>query len=361
MSVILILMSLFGKIFSHKSILGVDIGTTSIKIVKFKSGKKPELEDYAILESYRHFERANETIQTSNLKMLDKTTTEFLQQAIKNLDVKNTEVVASVQAFSAFVTLLELPLMSAEETANAMNFQAKQYIPLPLSEVTIDWVKAGEKTDESGKNIQQVLLVSVPNEIIKKYENIFQAAGLNLVALEVEGLSLARALTAHSPELTLIVDIGSRSTSILIAQRGFLKFMSQTDFAGGSLTQNLASGTGLAPIEAEMLKRERGLAIGAGTQLSTLMLPIADVILNEVRQVKDNFEKTYKEKVAKVVLSGGGANLTGLDGYFSRQLGLPAVKADALSAISYPAELEPLISELNPALAISIGFAIRNI
>ena len=121
MSVILILMSLFGKIFSHKSILGVDIGTTSIKIVKLKSGKKPELEDYAILESYRHFERANETIQTSNLKMLDKTTTEFLQQAIKNLDVKNTEVVASVQAFSAFVTLLELPLMSAEETANAMN------------------------------------------------------------------------------------------------------------------------------------------------------------------------------------------------------------------------------------------------
>lgn len=347
-------MSLLGKIFSHKSVLGVDIGTTSIKIAKMKSGKKPELEDYAILESYRYLEKANETIQTSNLKMLDKTTTEFLQSAIKNLDIKNTEVVASVQAFSAFVTLLELPMMSEEETAGAMNFQAKQYIPLPMSEVTIDWVKVGEKTDESGKKIQQVLLVSVPNEVIKKYENIFQAVGLNLVALEVEGLSLARALTLNSSELALIVDIGARSTSILIAQRGFLKFMAQTDFAGSSLTQNLVSGANLAPIEAEMLKRE-------SSQLSTLILPILDVILNEVRQVKDNFEKTYKEKVERVILSGGGANLTGIERYFSAKLGLPVAGADAFSAISYPEELESLISELSPALAIAIGLAMRNI
>jgi type IV pilus assembly protein PilM len=354
-------MFLLSKFLSHKSVLGVDIGTTSIKIAKLKSGKKPELEDYAILESYRHFERANETIQTSNLKMLDKTTTELLQQAIKNLDTKNTEVVASVQAFSAFVTLLELPMMSQEETANAMNFQARQYIPLPISEVTIDWVKVGEKTDEFGKTIQQVLLVSVPNEIIKKYENIFQAVGLNLVALEVEGLSLARALTLDLSEPVLIADIGSRSTSILIAQSGFLKFMSQTDFAGSSLTQNLASGLNLTPIEAEALKRERGLTVTGDSQLSTLMPPILDVILNEVRQVKDNFEKTYKEKVEKVILSGGGSNLAGIDNYFADKLGLSVVKANPFSAIDYPEELEPLVSELSPILAIAIGLAMRNI
>lgn len=346
-------MSLFGKIFSHKNFIGVDIGTTSIKVAQLKSGKKPELQNYAVLENFSLLEKLSESIQAGSLKMLDKTTTESLKMATQNLDTKNSEVIASIQAFSAFVTLIELPLMSEEETTSAMQFQAKQYVLLPLNEITIDWVKVGEKIDVNGEKKQQVLLVSVPNEIINKYKNIFQAAGLNLVALEVEGLSLARALTLNSSEPTLITDIGSRSTSILIAQKGFLKFLTQTDFAGSSLTQNLSSGGKMGMAEAEELKRR-------APQLSTLMLPIVDVIINEVRQVKDTFEKTYKERVEKVILTGGGANLAGLERYFAEKLGLPTSKGNAFSMIDYPKELEPLVEELNPLLAIAVGLALRN-
>ncbi|MDP3999722.1 MAG: type IV pilus assembly protein PilM [bacterium] len=352
-------MSFFEKLLHNKTYFGVDIGTTSIKIVELKQGgQKPGLKDYCVLESYAHLEKFNAAIQTSNLKMLDQKTAEYLKTAIQQIESKDIEAIASVPTFSAFTTLIEMPAMSEADTSKAMAFQVRQYVPLPISEVTTDWIKIMEKKDSAGNLIQQVLLISIPNEIINKYKNVFQLAGVKLIALEVEGLSLARALTLGSPEVSLIVDIGSRSTSILIAQNGFLKFVSQTDFAGSSLTQNLAAGTSLSPQEAEEMKRQRGIVSG---ELSTLLIPVLDAIINETRLVKEDFEKNYKEPVQKLILTGGGANLSGIEKYFGEQLGLPAVKGNPLSRVDYPEELNPLLGELNNTLAIAAGLALRDV
>ncbi len=348
---------LLSKIFPSKSYLGVDIGTTSIKIVELKkAGPKPVLRGYCLLESHAHLENLGSAIQTSNLKMMDKETAGYLKMALDGLGTKTQEAVASVPAFSAFTTLIEMPLMSASDTGKAMDFQMKQYVPMPLSEVTTDWVKVAEKKGEAGQPIQQVLLVSIPNELIEKYKNIFQTVGLKLTGLEIEGLSLARVLTAGPGETTMIVDIGSRSSSILIARAGFLKFISQTDFASGSLTQNIASGLNLSAAQAEELKRQRGIA----AELSTLQTPVLDAIINEGKSVKESFEKSYKEEIKRVIVTGGGANLVGIDKYFGQQFGLPTAKDSSFAVVSYPAELEPLIRELSPTFAIAIGLAMRN-
>ena len=165
-------MNFFKRFISKKSYLGVDIGTTSIKLAELKeSGDLPELINYGILESYGHLERLNNAIQTSTLKMADQETTELLKILLKNTGVKSIEAVASLPTFSSFITLLEMPVMSQKDTTQTMQFQTKQYIPLPLSEVTIDWLKVGERQDQKGNLVQQVLLVSVPNEQIQKYKN----------------------------------------------------------------------------------------------------------------------------------------------------------------------------------------------
>jgi len=220
----------------------------------------------------------------------------------------------------------------------------------------------GEKKDENGDRKQQILLVSVPNEIISRYKNIFKAAGLNLVALEIEGLSVARILTSNIAEDTLIVDIGSRSTSIYIAQNGNLKFAGQTDFAGGSLTQTISAGLNIRIRRAEDLKKMRGLSgTGGEYELSTLMMPLLDVIINEAVRVKNNFEKNYNEKVASVILSGGGANLLGIEKYFEDQIGLPTKKADPFSKITYPPEMEPIIKDLGPHFVVALGLGVKQV
>ena len=353
--------NLLKKLFPVKSYLGIDIGTTSIKLVELaKTQSLPRLLSYGFLETYGHLERLNNAIQTSSLKMLDTETSELIKIILKNSEVKSNDVIVSLPTFSAFTTLIEVPIMSSEDTAKAMKFQAKQYIPLPISSVTIDWVKVGERKLDGGTVIQQVLLVSVPNEHIQKYKNIFKNAGLNLVAIELEGFASSRVLASDSDKTTLIVDIGARSTTIAVAKRGLLKFVGQTDFAGGSLTQTISAGLNIRVRRAEDLKKLRGLkGAGGEYELSTLMLPILDMIISEARRVKSNFEIGYNEKIERVILAGGGANLLGIVPYFQEQFGLPVTKANPFSRLSYPSDLEPLVNDLSAEFSVAIGLGMK--
>lgn len=349
--------SLFGGI----SYLGVDIGTTSIKIVEIsRRGGKPNLTNYGVLESYGHLERPNNAIQTSTLKMLDNETVELLKMLLTQLKTRSKNVVASLPAFSAFVTLLEFPSMPDTEMAKAMQFQARQYIPLPISEVALDWIKVGERQDDQGILKQQVLLISVPNDQIAKYKNIFHAAGLNLIALEIESLSVARVLMAGDSTPTAIVDIGARSTNIAIVDKGNLKMNAQTDFAGGSLTQAVASGLNISNRRAEELKKRQGLlGTGGESELSTIMLPFVDAILNEVRRAKSTYESGAGGTIERIMLTGGGANLLGLEKYAEGQLGVPVVKGASFAKIGYPSSLEPIIPTIGPVFAVALGLGVR--
>jgi sulfite exporter TauE/SafE len=238
-------------------------------------------------------------------------------------------VTASLSSFSAFTTLLELPVMSDREISQSISYQAKNYIPLPISSVTIDWVKVGEKVMPDGSKKQQVFLISVPNEQVEKYTYIFKQAGLTLQALEIESMSSARALTAGIENPMVIIDIGGRSTAIAVAQGGMLKFAGQTDFASGSLTQALSTALNIGSRRAEDLKRQSIFLGGGGErELSTIMLPIVDVIINEAKRIIASFESGYQDKVAGILLCGSGANMHGLDSYIASQIGLPAKEGD---------------------------------
>jgi type IV pilus assembly protein PilM len=357
-------MPILRPLFGGKSYLGIDIGTTTIKVVELSRGAKGkvELKNYGILETYGYLERFNNALQTSSLKPMENEVAAYLKLVLNHAGVRARDAVVSLPSFTAFTTLIELPEMSPQEMQQAMAFQAKQYIPLPISAVHVDWFKVGERTDENGIAKQQIFLISVPNEHIERYKRIIANAGLNLLALEIEGVSLARILTAGLKEPAMIVDIGARSSNFSIAKEGFLKFTAQTDFAGASLTQAVSSGLNLPPRRAEDLKKQRGvLAAGREYELSTLILPYVDVIINEARRAKDNFEKTYNEKVERVILSGGSANLLGLAAYLEKQLGLPTVKADPFSKITYPPAIQPLVKDLGSEFSVALGLAVRQL
>jgi len=353
------------KLVGPKTVIGVDIGTASLKIVEMKVGDaKPVFLNYGYLESLDYLDRANAAFQTSTLNINEEAIAGYIKSLLKFSGIdERGEIYASLPAFDSFSTLIEVPTISDKEIAESIGYQARQYIPVPLDESTLDWTKVGERVDEDGNKKTQIFLIAIPNVVIKRYQKIFKLAGLNLVSLEVENVSLARSLTMGAKDPTLIMDIGSRSTSFAIAENGFLRFAGQTDFAGGSLTQVVSTALNVAVRRAEDLKRQKGLksAPGGGPyELFTIIQPLLDVIINEGIRIKNNYENSYKSKIKSVILSGGGANLLGIENYISKELSIPVAKANPFKNLDYPRTMDPFINEIGPIMSVAVGLGLKS-
>jgi type IV pilus assembly protein PilM len=347
--------------FGGRSVLGVDIGTTSIKIAELsRKEERSVLVNYGILETKEYLNYPNRVIQSSSLRISEKDAARTLKILLREMGTKSRIAVASIPAFAAFTTVLEMPLLSAEETRKAVNFQAPQYIPLPISEVAVDWVKIGEYDTAERQRYQRIFLIGIPQEIIQKYRSIFREAGLKLVALEIDGLAIVQSLSAREGGNLLFIDLGAETSDIFLAGDGNVFYSGQTDYGGVYLTQAIARSLGVSTMRAEELKRRRGLlAGGAESELSTLTQPFLDVIIQEVNHAKDAFERRYGKKVDKAMLLGGGANLLGIQEYFANQVNVPIVRPNFFAAIGHDPKLEPIAGQLQNELPVAVGLAER--
>jgi type IV pilus assembly protein PilM len=356
-------LSYFTKNFNQAH-LGIDIGTTSIKMVEVRrGGKMPRVVNYGMLESSGYLARANQALQTSGLKIFEAGAVELLKALIKTTGTTTTDVVASIPPFEVFTSLLDFPAMEQKEIQQAIIYQARQYVPIPLEEVALDWMKVADYVDDRGFAHQKILLISVPQEAIKRYQRIFEGAGLTLRALELESLSLARML-GGDPTTSIIVDIGSRSTNIVFLEKGVMAWGAQSDFAAASLTQALATSLGINPLRAEELKKERGvLGTGPNYELASVMTPFLDAIINEVKKAQYGYLQQFPAatKAERIVLAGGGANLLGIEKYFEREFAIPVVKAAPFARFEYEDNIAPFIPELNPLLAVALGLGMKEI
>lgn len=346
----------------NPSYLGIDIGTTSIKVVEVKGGgARPRVTNYGLLESSGYLSRANQALQTSGLKIFETDVVELLKAVLREMGTTTKTALASLPPFSVFTTVLDFPQMEPREVDKAMAYQAKQYVPLPLSEVALDWLKVAEYADDRGFTHQKILLISVPKEQIQKYQRICKGAGLTLRALEIESLSLAR-IFGGDPTPTIIVDIGSRSTNIIFLEHGQISWNAQSDFASASLTQALAASLGVNPLRAEELKKERGVVgVGPNHELSTIMLPFLDAIISEVKKAQFVYAQQFPmaAKAERVILAGGGANLLGIEKYCEREFGVPVAKAAPFLRFEYAPEIAPLVAELNPVMSVALGLGLK--
>jgi type IV pilus assembly protein PilM len=136
----------------------------------------------------------------------------------------------------------------------------------------------------------------------------------------------------------------------------------QSDLAASSLTQALASSLGINPMRAEELKKERGiLGIGPNYELSTIMMPFLDAIINEVKKGIYNYHQQFPSgtQAERIVLAGGGANLSGIEKYFEKDFGIPVVKATPFSRFAYSEDIVPFVAELGSPLTVALGLGMK--
>lgn len=354
-------MSFFNKILSPNHYVGIDIGTTSIKVAEIvKTGGDLYLRSYGILENYAHLERLNESIQTSSFKLVEEPTAQLISTLLQKTNMQPDYVSMSVPVFESFVSLVNLPKMPDKEIGQALAYQAKQYIPLPLADTMLEWVNVG--ADDKGL---QVLLIAVPKEEVARLVKTAQLAKLNLNAIELESISAARIFSTAIKEPYMIVDLGGRLTSFSVVENSKLKFVENIDLGGGDLTQVISTGMNIDPFRAEELKRTYGIinTDGDGSGVSNLMLPILGNIAAQTIKTKKLYESNHNISIGTVVLTGGSANLPGIVAYFEHEMQCKMIKGNPfeMGVIKYESKLEPVVKDIGSSLSIACGLSMMKL
>lgn len=379
-------MKFFG--FKSKSKVGIDIGTASIKVVELsKEGGRFKLENYGLFES----ESAGDTSSVSESasdgggeRLPDQDLTWGIKEILKKSKIIARDAVAAVPSFSTFSTIITLPYLSEKDMAQTINFEARKYIPLPLSEVEMDWsiinVAANSnlqpttgstvlRSPSKDYNLQpgqkppsvEVFLVAAPKQETERYKSIIKNAGLNLRALEVENAALIRALIGNDLSPVAIVNIGGRSTSILIVDGGFERISHNYEVGGFEITKSIARSLNVSLRRAEELKRSFGLKEVDNNVVQQVMISLVDMMVFETKKTIHSYEELKKIKVGKILLIGGLANMPNFSNYFGVKLGIPLTLGNSLARVIVPAELDKLRNELNPTFTLAIGLAMREI
>ncbi len=360
-----------------KSFLGVDIGTSAIKVVQLSKEKDTyRLLNYGEIK-FAAEEAPMEVYQQSSLKMPDEQVADLLKKIIAETGITATQAAFSLPVFSSFSTIIELPPMPKDEMEKAIQFEARQYVPIPISEVSLDSMVIGEEHKmhrENGSGARheeepsaarkkkhvEVLLVAVPNEIKKKYQRIAELAGLNLIALEMETFPLARALLKGDPAITVIADIGARSTDICIVDNGFVRISHNFEFSGVDITKAYADFAKVNFIDAEHAKKVTGLNLTPG-QLAEAkaFVGIVDGIINEIdRIIHSYFNKTGRE-VKRVVLAGGVSFMPGFMERLQEKLNAPVIIGKPFENLVWQKELEKTLTDIGPSFGVAVGLAMR--
>lgn len=354
------------NIVKSRGSLGIDIGTSSIKIVEVeKRGNRFALSNYGIFEAKGSSPHTLKSNDDGILKLPDQEIIAGIKEVVRRAKMTAVDVNASMPSFSTFATVIEMPYISNEDLARAIPYEAKRYIPIPLDEVVLDWsiigVSDSANSAERPSNIE-VFLAAVPKEETVRYQKIIEEAGLKLKALELENSALIRALLGNDLSPTAIVNIGGRSTSIIIVNRGYERVSHSYEVGGFEITASIARSLNVSLEKAEELKKKFGLKKDPDNLIAESIIPLVDTMVFEAVRTISSYEDLKKDqKIANIILVGGLSNMPGFLDYFKEKLGRNVSGGNPLSRFIYSEELNPIVPELNSILAVAIGLASRGL
>jgi type IV pilus assembly protein PilM len=341
-------MSLF---FSSESYLGIDIGSSSIKIVELKNqGGKVKLLTYGFSE---------------NLDDLDQTDpgeiAAIINKICREAGTTSRKAISALPTFSVFSSIINLSGVSKKDLPSAINWEAKKVIPLPLEEMILDWKKIANIGEQDSKGNTKILLTGAPRTLVKRYIEIFKNAQINLLSLETETFALIRSLIGNDKSTIMIVEIGAKTSSFNIIDQNIPILNRSIDVGGWTITKAISNNLNIGLERAEQFKYDLGISSldSADNAIPKTIAESISPIVNEIKYALNLFQNKSNKKVDKIILSGGSALLINFTSYLSKILNINVLAGNPWSKISCPLDLKPLLDEIAPRLAIAIGLALR--
>lgn len=348
-------MFLFKK---KKEVIGIDIGSSSVKVVQLKDNKG----SFQLLNA-GIFPLPPEAI-VDNTLMDSSSVATAIKNLVTSLDIKIKDVACSISGNSVIIRKIVLPAMSPEELEDQISWEAEQYIPFDINDVNMDFqILSPDSHDPSKMN---VLLVASKKDIINDYVGVFNEAGMQLSVVDVDSFAVQNAFEINhevsADAVLALVNIGASVMNINVIKDGITLFTRDVQMGGNLYTEEIQKQAGLSSKDAEIGK----LLVNESTNesLKNVVLKVNETITQEIRRSLDFYNSTASDDhISAVFVSGGCSKVYNLINTISEQIGLPVEKLKPFAKLKYNEnDFDPeYLDEIGPFMAVPVGLAIRRV
>jgi len=348
--------------------LGIDIGSSSIKVVQLKKKNgKAVLETYGVLSLGPYGNTEVGTI--TNLKTED--LSRALIDVMKESNVTTKSAVIAIPSLSSLIFTISLPgKIDETQLSKIIPIEARKYIPVPITEVSLDWFVIPQEaesfeSDENNENATQakieVLVVAIHNDTLSQYQEILKKTELISDSFEMEIFSNIRSSFNHEIAPVMLIDFGASKTKVSIVEAGIVRVFHVVNRGSQDISRNISQSLSIPFEEAEKLKRTVGLDASIDPRVEKIARLSVNYILTDINSIVFAYEKKYNKNISKVLLVGGGSLLKGLLDVAKANFQAEVFFSNPFSKTEAPAFLEPILEVSGPEFAVAVGLALRQL
>ena len=342
-----------------KNVIGLDIGSSSIKLVELREGKNGfRLQNLAVSSL------APEAIVDGAL-MDSVTIIDTIKDLVTSV-TKTREVVTSVSGHSVIVKKITLPFMTETELGESIQWEAERHIPFDINDVNIDFQILGYGSDNP--DMMDVILVAAKKDIINDYISVIMEAGLNPVVVDIDAFALENMLGINydieKDDIVAIANVGASVTNINILKNNTSAFTRDVFKGGNQITEEIQRQLHVDYEEAEKVKvGDKGDSKSQGI-VQEVLKTAGESLAMEIGNSLDFFQSTSTyQKISKLYLSGGGSKIKDFDIILQQQIGIPVEIANPFRKIEYSEKSFDLeyLRDIGPVMSVGVGLASRKV
>ena len=348
-----------------RTAVGLDIGTSAVRAAEMSLSKSP-----MVLERFGQVALPSGAVRAGEVLNPEVVAT-ALRHLWSSAGFSTKKVVLGIANQKVVVRQVDLPWMPPSELKQSLAFQVADYIPMPVDEAVLDFFPMEEVRDENGARAIRVLLVAAARSMVENLLAAVTQAGLQPEGIDLSSFAVLRALAPTSDAsmdgyAEAFVDIGAGVTNIIVQSEGMPRFVRILLMGGDDVTEAVAERVGVPYEQAEAVKVQLGLTVAGqdGPDAHPASRVIGSTVAQLVEEIRGSIDYYLSQpsalRIGRIVVSGGGGRLAGLDAWLSAATRLPVERAEPMASLKLgrlgltPDQLE----HIRPLAVVPVGLAI---
>lgn len=340
--------------------IGIDIGTSSVKIVQLRREKEK-----IILDTYGEIALgpyggmvAGQAVHLGEEKLV-----EAIQDLLKETKATAREAVVAIDSSAAYVSLVKVQKVDDSELRTMMPFEARKYIPIPLTEVQMDWWHIPTTVNiAANERMINVVLAAVKNDTLAMYDRIVKKLEFMNVEYEIQGYSIMRSCAPKSAGMILYVDVGAQYSTLSLVYNNTVLDMHVISRGSQDGTIQLSKALSIPIDTAEETKRTFGYNGDASNPYVKDVMDLSSYpLFGEVARLSLMYERKYNQTIEGIILSGGAARLPGFMDAYRQTVHIPGRVATPFEQVEVPSFLHEMTERIGPTYSVAVGCALKKL